>query len=481
MPSQHSLLKDDFEYRGLWWLPNNPELQLSGEVKFTHSEYILLEISVKSDEQDREYFEIYKLFTIDEPPIIHGLSDIGAKITLYKVIECLEGPAYVGYRKLRLYIHYIFVGKHFFNVESLKFSSMKLNLTYLEKWMCPRFERKFVKACDSPKGTRETIIRAIDIKEYETKVEKIDAKIKIFCGLTSGGGSFSQMRLSYLTNLSVESKKEETFDWFEDKLSKLQHLFTLLVGIPVYPTFVRFYGKTIDESLERDVQLFYIIHNSQLIEEIQFNDMLTTFPKVENHLSTCIEKWFIKSDSLQSIYMLFFATLSDKMMYMEQRFLSRVQALESFHRTVYGNDAKYVSDSEYENILNSLKCAIPEGTNDNLKKKLVHTLKHGNQFSLRTRLKQLINFCWEECFENFTPKKSRFIQLVTDTRNYLTHLDDETKGEIADGIELYLLNERLKYLLFILFLNELDIQKKDVYSFLKAYKGISKFSPNFHW
>ena len=108
-------------------------------------------------------------------------------------------------------------------------------------------------------------------------------------------------------------------------------------------------------------------------------------------------------------------------------------------------------------------------------------MKYGNQFSLRKRLQQLINFCWEGCFENFASKKSDFIQLVTDTRNYLTHLDDDSKGKIAEGIELYLLNERLKFLLFILFLAELDICKEDTYAFLKSYKSISKFAPRFFW
>ena len=285
-------------------------------------------------------------------------------------------------------------------------------------------------------------------------------------------------------NLRIEPREIQPFDWFEDKLAKLQNLFTLLIGIPVYARFVRVSSASasdIDIVLGGDVQLFYIAHNSQIVEQIRDRDMLTIFPWIENHLSTCLEKWFAKSDSLKSIYMLFFATLIDASMYLEQKFLSRIQALESLHRKVYGDDAKYISDLEYEPILKNLESAIPDGISADFRKKLVGGLKYGNQFSLRKRLQQLINFCWEGCFENFASKKSDFIQLVTDTRNYLTHLDDDSKGKIAEGIELYLLNERLKFLLFILFLAELDICKEDTYAFLKSYKSISKFAPRFFW
>ena len=126
-------------------------------------------------------------------------------------------------------------------------------------------------------------------------------------------------------NLRIEPREIQPFDWFEDKLAKLQNLFTLLIGIPVYARFVRVSSASasdIDIVLGGDVQLFYIAHNSQIVEQIRDRDMLTIFPWIENHLSTCLEKWFAKSDSLKSIYMLFFATLIDASMYLEQKFLS---------------------------------------------------------------------------------------------------------------------------------------------------------------
>ena len=483
MISKYSLLEDDFEYRGLWWLPSNPERQLSGCVKFTHNEQILLEISVKSGEDDSEYFEVHKLFCRAKPQIIHGVSDTGISITLYKIEEYGEN-SYVGYRKLRFYVHYIFVGRYFLEPDSLRFSSMQSDLTYLEEWMAPRFHSEYLNGNDGSEDIAEVIIRGTRRKEYEVTVEEIDAKIKIFCGLSEGSKTSTQKHLSYHANLTIEPEESQSFDWFEDKLSKLQNLFTLLIGVPAYSRFVRVCSESASDihvALGGDVQIFYIAHNSQLVEQIDNRDMLTILPWLENRISTCVKQWFAKPDSLNSIYMLFFSTLIDKSMYLEQKFLSRIQALESFHRKVYGNGAKYISDLEYGSILKILESAIPDSTNVDLRKKLINSLKYGNQLSLRERLQQLIDDCWEGCFEHFVPKKDSFLWLITDTRNYLTHLDDNSKGKVAEGVELYLLNERLKFLLFILFLKELNIPKEDTYNFLKSYKNCSGFAPRFFW
>lgn len=277
MSSQYSLLEDDFEYRGLWWLPSNLDIQLSGDITFTHNERILLEVSVKSSE---EYFEVYKLFVIDRPQIINGLSDIGIKITLYK-IEPYGETAYIGYRKLRFYIHYILVGKHFCKPELLQFSIMKLDLTYLEEWMTPRFYSEYRNTNSESEGGKEIIVRGAVSKEYETNVEGIDARVKIFCGLSEGGKTSTQKYLSYHANLRIEPREIQSFDWFVDKLIKLQNVFTLLIGVPVYSRFVRVCSASasdIDIVRGGDVQLFYIAHNSQIVEQIREHDMLTIFP-----------------------------------------------------------------------------------------------------------------------------------------------------------------------------------------------------------
>ncbi|MHC5822711.1 MAG: HEPN domain-containing protein [Nostoc sp.] len=80
--------------------------------------------------------------------------------------------------------------------------------------------------------------------------------------------------------------------------------------------------------------------------------------------------------------------------YLTERFLSLAQAIEAFHRILYGG--RYINEQEYKNgIYQSLLRAIESDSNvynltsefkDSLKQRLSYLYK----FSLRKRLKELI-------------------------------------------------------------------------------------------
>jgi hypothetical protein len=138
----------------------------------------------------------------------------------------------------------------------------------------------------------------------------------------------------------------------------------------------------------------------------------------------------------------FFGTIYDPSMYRELRFLALSQAIESFHRRIYGG--QYVTDKEYEPIRDVLIKAIPDNLDEDFKESLKKGLEHGNEFSLRKRLKGLVNQFWKNCLENFVKNKRDFIDHIYDTRNYLTHWDKPKKNVVL-GEDLIHLNERLKF------------------------------------
>ena len=68
-------MMDKFEYEGIWWLPDEPEKQVSGTLRFTPNEGAILDLIGSF----KDIKEINK--------IILGISSNGKNITLHKCFE----------------------------------------------------------------------------------------------------------------------------------------------------------------------------------------------------------------------------------------------------------------------------------------------------------------------------------------------------------------------------------------------------------
>lgn len=85
----------------------------------------------------------------------------------------------------------------------------------------------------------------------------------------------------------------------------------------------------------------------------------------------------------------------------------------------------------------------------------------------------------EKSINKLIPNKSKFIDSIVDTRNFFTHYDDSLKSSSVSGEELYLLIERIKFVIEVCFLNDIGfyshqinslIDKTHKYDYLKSRK-----------
>ena len=132
-----------------------------------------------------------------------------------------------------------------------------------------------------------------------------------------------------------------------------------------------------------------------------------------------------------------------------------------------------MSDEDYKKVFKALESAIPDYIEDNHKKSLKSRLKYGNEFSLRTRLKRIFKDN-QENLKMFIKSKGKFIITVVDTRNYLTHYDQEQDEPIVENLELLI--QKLKILLEICLLKELGFSSeeiKDLFSRNRRYSNVN--------
>jgi len=110
---------------------------------------------------------------------------------------------------------------------------------------------------------------------------------------------------------------------------------------------------------------------------------------------------------------------------------------------------------------------IPPDIDQGFKASLLNgKLKYANEYSLRKRLRELVNHLTANDFSpNFiAPRRAAriFIEKVCDTRNYLTHYSQALQGRVVEGEELFMLTMRLRGLLEIFLLEELGFDYETI-------------------
>jgi hypothetical protein len=274
------------------------------------------------------------------------------------------------------------------------------------------------------------------------------------------GDYHTDIRILYRSGMFIKPSEAKNWKWFQELINNLKKLLTLLIGYPVYPTYLS--AEPIDGSNLDFIVIYYCVPNPLIIEdfhswyiEIAFPDMIKYANRNVQKVSDVINNWFKKIEVIGPVFDLFFLTFYDNSMSDRTCFLTLMQAIETFHRRVYGG--KYLDDSEYEPICETLLNAIPECVEENFKNSLIGKLRYGNEFSLMTRLKSLQDygkgFKW---FNMIMKDEEGILWKLVDTRNYYTHFDEKSKRNMINEADLPRVNYKLRLFLRILLLEAIN-------------------------
>ena len=118
------------------------------------------------------------------------------------------------------------------------------------------------------------------------------------------------------------------------------------------------------------VKIFYRLMNiPKAYKSLSPYNMLFTLTDISDRFETFLKNWFDKADLLEPFYNLYFGILYNPPTNPRPRFLSLIQAVESFHRRKFGG--QYLTKEEdYNKIYNALKNAIPDNVESDLKERL---------------------------------------------------------------------------------------------------------------
>ena len=477
-------LLDDFELRGIWWLPNQPDNYVSGVLLFNNEETMYLELIGSFHDinpiDTSEFFRHETILGITSDNKICTLVD---NLQIYSTIVSFGVPKTI-YRS-----EYLFIGQHFNSQDDIRFSSLRVNFTNLENWMA-----------DNP-FTLELHGKARSMhytfpSEFDSPLEDLGIRIKSTYEFMSSSQQFRRITWDHIAFIEIiplimvgwsdDTIMEEFqdyagpytsdianlpisfehlgFDFYWKVILDINNLLTLLIGETVYPRIVKAFGDDIEIGHGRKhkeiIEIFFTRKKFNLKQDTHFFEMILPFPRIRDKISEVLRLWFLNAERLGSVYDLFFGTFYNPGMYLQFHFLSLMQALESFHRVTKGG--KYLQDKEWEPYRNILTASVPKDLHPDFKASLKSRIRYGNEYSLRKRMKELVNTLDKATIDVLAPSPNYFSGIIVDTRNYFTHYDDELKDMALSGSELVYANQRLKVLIILLLLKELHIDESAI-------------------
>ena len=451
---------DNKEYTGIWWLPEEPDKKISGILIIHQYERAHLELQGSVG-------DIPECFNVEgiNRDIILGITKDGKDITLYK---CYQKSFNFGggFITSSFLVNAVFIGHHFEKKEDIVFNSISLKYSHINNWY--------------GKSGFKTNLNEFN-KNGELKISyKNPQKIKIVldyfsisivCNLNINANiPIKELNLKQVTLIKIEQKYPIHIDQFiKYKILNIESFLQFGVGATSFIDSAE--GNNSIKSLN-NIEIYYPVKKGAENIEVLPNKMVFIYDDISDDFDEILKNWFKKSDVLKPVFDLYFSVFDDQNMYTEQKFLSLSQALEAYHRRIFGG--KYLPDHEYEGIKEILIAAIPEQqVKMDFRTSLTNRIKFGNEFSLRKRLKEIfINI--EQYNINITPgyNNSTFINNLVENRNKLTHYAKNTGFRTENLIQLYEFNKVMKSILEISFLIEIGISSEKIKQIIKKHNDL---------
>jgi hypothetical protein len=449
-----------FESKGIWWLPDNKESYITGILKFNPEDGAYLELMG----QLSGYEEL-------EANIILGKTSDGKNITLYKCFEVIKTFNSSGFPTTVVFANITFEGVHFNTEEDIKFKELSCHYSNLDEWA-------WMNGIQIDKPTSDKLEISYKLPPKISAEIKNDYVIEVYPSAETPSHCIVQKEATIIQRIYVKviNNKLNSFEEHRDKLHHMQNFISLGVGEPV--TIIDVIGETEENKEDYDgnilypkVTIYFCIKKSlEDYKPILPPNMLFNLKDIKDDFNIIINKWYDREEVLKPVFNLYFGTLYNSDMYLEQKFSSLIQAIESYHRRTKNNNE--IEPEEHEKRINN----IIESVDAQYKKWLEGKLAYSNEPTLRNRLKELLEECGSLLKLSSSKKKKSFIGKICDTRNYFTHYDISLAGKAAKGTELLRLCNMLKVIIEFNLLLEIGFDNKKAQELLEEkYKRYNIF------
>ncbi len=353
-------------------------------------------------------------------------------VTLDKCFYLKKNYSHIfgGISKSLIFVNKAFLGVAFDDGESAEFNSFQFSVEGIDEWVGLSGIKVFI-------GTKDNIAR-ITNKPIEPILFDLNNDMKlmiVFDSSVSGIGQITEAKVTQKAYFKLVSEQDRQLNEFTSMSYKLITLLCFAlektVGIEQVSVTSSKYNLEGGGKITPQKILLYYQSRPYLKEppSIDRHKMLFNYPQIRENAEEIINNWLNAYELFDSALNLYFLAVAGSSENLSSRYLALVQGLETYHRRT--TNETYTNIEEYYNLVNTLINNCP----DEHKKWLCNRLYRSNELSLSKRIRNIIE-PYKEYFGNSRERK-KLIWLITVTRNYLTHYDNDLKEETASGEDLY--------------------------------------------
>ena len=451
-------LSEPMEKSGFFLIFEDDQDHKPGILRISESGEITLEVFCPSD---------FMQFFISEDRNLNriiGIIDDGL-ITLDK--------CYYGNRTIRgsgistTTIHAIraFIGVNYKKKEKLTFTKFTFSVEGLDEWLwISGFQTEH---------NREDMSRSIHFRPPEEIALNLPDGIEVkFIFSWTDSPSLTEAHITQKAHISLVSKELRPIEDFLDLVFKLHNFLCFAIGKIVSLDSVTGYSSEITQEYqdgkksEIPIKIYYQSEPfSEAKPEVYRHELLFHYRDVADQLEEILTKWVQNYEVSEPAFNLYFATISGGQKYLDGKFLSLTQGIETLHRRNF--QETQMPEDKFRNLIDTILNAVPD---DGQRQWIDEKLKYANELSLRKRIQRMIE-PFKDLFGK-ARKRSSFISKIVVTRNYLTHYDIRLESEATQGQALWKLYRKLEALFQLHFLQFIEMDIESIKSIAKKNKDL---------
>lgn len=423
-------LSEKKEKAGYFWLPNASENKLPGTLHISEAGEIRLE--VVGD-------KIIALNAGGDIKRVVGVIEDSGWVTFDECLCSNSSTSYPsGISKSTIHANFAFIGAGYDGNEEVKFSKFNFSVEGLDEWL----------GISGIKVEHSQDYKSASI--HYIPPEKIGLQLPngmglefIFGWTLPGFPIVSEAKITQKAYVSLTSESLRSIDDYLDIAFKVNNFLCFATDKTVSLDSVTGYSSEITresgngEKHEVPITVYYESNPySEVKPKVLWHEMLFRYGHVADELEKILANWFANYQISEPAFNLYFASKSGAHKYLEGRFLSLAQGIETLHRR--NSSDTFMPEGEFNNFVTLISKSCPIDKKEWLDSKL----RYANELPLRQRIKQMIE-PFKELFGSTSDSKN-FIGKVLDTRNFLTHYDPRLENQAANGTEIWELCMKLE-------------------------------------
>lgn len=454
-------LSEPFEKSGYFWLPGNSENKLPGVLRIAETGEATLEVI--------GIFGDIKTALNDPAPNmsrIVGVIENGDLVTLDQCFYKNRNISFGGISKSTIYANFVLSGANYDEGESIAFSKFIFSVEGLDEWLSVtglRVEHNW--------EDRSASIHFTPPKEIALQLLDEIGLTFTFGWTIPGTPIVTEAKITQKAYISLTSESLRPIEDFLAVVFKINNFLCFAIDETVSLDSATGYSYEITrdtgngEKREVPIKVYYqSIPFSEVKPKVQWHDMLFRYGHIANQLERILNNWLTNYETSEPAFNLYFSSKSGGHKYLDGRFLSLAQGIETLHRR--NSQETLMPANEFDDLVTALLKGCPSEKQEWLKKKL----EYANELPLRHRIRQML-----EPFENLygdSNQRKHFISKVIDTRNYLTHYDVRLSREVVSGEELWNLCMKLEGLFQLHFLRLIELDGESISNLVKKNNAL---------